>query len=54
MALGVRRCNNRENDYVFRDTLMALLRPEAMPYQELIREKVSESTRRRGEGMCQV
>ncbi len=36
--------NNRENEYLFRDTLMALVGAEAMPYQELIREKVSEST----------
>ena len=38
------RYNNRENPYLFRDTLMALVDAEAMPYQELIREKVSEST----------
>ncbi len=36
--------NNRENEYLFRDTLMALVGAEAMPYQELIREKVSDST----------
>jgi transposase-like protein len=41
------RFNNRANDYLFRDTLTALLRAETMPYQELIREKVSESTRYR-------
>jgi hypothetical protein len=41
------RFNNRENDYLFRDTRMALLQSETMPYQELIREKVAESTRRR-------
>lgn len=33
------KCNNRENGYLFRDTLMALVGAEAMPYQELIREK---------------
>lgn len=38
------RYNNRDNAYLFRDTLMALIGAEAMPYQELIREKVSEST----------
>jgi len=36
--------NNRENEYLFRDTLMALVGAESLPYQELIREKVSEST----------
>lgn len=41
------RYNNRDNPYLFRDTLMALIGAEAMPYQELIREKVSESTLRR-------
>lgn len=41
------RYNNRENEYLFCDTLMALLESETMPYQELIREKLSESTRRR-------
>lgn len=39
--------NNRENPYLFRDTLMALVGSESMPYQELVREKVSESTLRR-------
>ena len=38
------RYNNRTNEYLFRDTLMALVGAEAMPYQELIREKVSPST----------
>ena len=38
------RYNNRENEYLFRDPLMALVGAEAMPYQDLIREKVSEST----------
>lgn len=41
------RFNNRENAYLFRDTLMALIGAEVLPYQELIREKVSESTRKR-------
>ena len=41
------RYNNRENEYLFRDPLMALVGAEAMPYQELIREKVSDSTRYR-------
>jgi len=38
------RYNNRANQYLFRDTLMALVGAETMPYQELIREKVSNST----------
>lgn len=41
------RYNNRENPYLFRDTLMALLNSEPMPYKELIREKVSTRTVRR-------
>jgi hypothetical protein len=41
------RYNNRDKPYLFRDTLVTLLGAEAMPYQELIREKVSESTLRR-------
>jgi len=36
--------NNRDNVFLFRDTLIALLASETMPYQELIREKVSDST----------
>ncbi len=31
------RFNNRNNPYLFRDTLMALIRAEAVPYQKLIR-----------------
>lgn len=38
------RHNNRDNPYLFRDTLITLVGAEAMPYQELIRTKVSEST----------
>ena len=38
------RYNTRRNDYVFRDTLMAPVEAEAVPYQELIREKMSDST----------
>ncbi len=41
------RYNNRHNEYLFRDTIMVLIGAETMPYQELIREKVSESTLRR-------
>jgi len=33
------RFNNRENPYLFRDTLIALLKTETLPYQELIAEK---------------
>lgn len=29
------RYNNRKNKYLFRDTLMRLVRAEAMPYEEL-------------------
>jgi transposase-like protein len=32
------RFNNRENPYLFRDTLIALLSGESLPYSELIRE----------------
>lgn len=39
--------NNRENEYLFRDTLIALIDAETLPYQELIREKVSPSTHAR-------
>jgi hypothetical protein len=35
------RFNNRHNQYLFRDTLMALIGAGAMPYQELIRENQS-------------
>ncbi len=46
--------NNRDNPYLFRDRVMALIGAEAMPYQELIREKVSESTMyRRWRGKAQ-
>ena len=38
------RYNNRENPLLFRDTLMALIGAEAMPYQELIRKRVSKSS----------
>ena len=41
------RYNNRDNAYLFRDTLTALVQADPMPYKELVREKVSESTRRR-------
>ena len=34
------RFNNRDNGYLFRDTLLKLIGAETMPYQELIREKV--------------
>jgi len=30
------RFNNRENPYLFRDTLLALIHAEALPYQELV------------------
>jgi hypothetical protein len=30
------RFNNRENDFLFRDTLMALLSAETLPYEELV------------------
>lgn len=36
--------NNREKEYLFGGTLIGLLGGEAMSYQELIREKVSEFT----------
>ncbi len=39
--------NNRENDYLFRDTMIALVQAEPMPYKNLIAEKVSDSTRYR-------
>jgi len=38
------RYNNRKNEYLFRDTLLALIGAETMEYKELIREKVSDST----------
>ena len=38
------RYNNRENDYLLRDTLAALLKAEPMPYKKLIAEKVSDPT----------
>ena len=30
------RCNNRENRYLFRDTLMKLLDSENLPYERLV------------------
>ena len=30
------RFNNRENPYLFRDTLIQLLRSQGLPYQELV------------------
>ena len=36
------RLNNRHNQYLFRDTLMALIGADTLPYQELVREKVPE------------
>jgi transposase-like protein len=33
------RFNNRHNPYLFRDTLMALIRSEALPYQQLVASK---------------
>ena len=30
------RFNNRENPYIFRDTLLTLIRSEALPYQKLV------------------
>lgn len=35
------RFNNRENDYLFRDTLSKLLQAEGLPYQELIGSNVN-------------
>ncbi len=32
------RYNNRNNPYLFRDTLMKLVRAEALEYKELIRQ----------------
>jgi len=30
------RFNNRENPYLFRDTLLALIREDALPYKKLV------------------
>lgn len=35
------RYNNRENAYLFRDTLLALIGAETLPYQDLIAEEVA-------------
>jgi transposase-like protein len=35
------RFNNRENPYLFRDTLRGLLKAETLPYKELTSEKVA-------------
>ena len=34
------RFNNRENPYLFRDTLMKLIRSNNLSYQELVSESV--------------
>ena len=41
------RCTNRENQYVFRDAIRALIGAQAMRYQDLMREKAWDSTLRR-------
>ncbi len=41
------RYNNRDNDYLFRDTLTALLAAQPMPYKDLIKDKASLSTQYR-------
>lgn len=33
------RFNNRENPFLFRDTLLVLLHGDALPYRELIAER---------------
>jgi hypothetical protein len=40
------RFNNRENEYLFRDTLMALVGAETTPYQQLIRDRPSKASAR--------
>ena len=37
------RYNNRENEYLFRDTLIRLVEADPMEYKELTQELVSES-----------
>jgi transposase-like protein len=48
------RYNNRENAYLFRDTLTALINAEPMPYKDLIKDKASLSTQYRRKRKAKV